>query len=88
MIAGHAEAAFKRRSLAAGKRRLSAVGPGEVLGAVVGGEGDDRVVVEPVVLDVLHDRADDVVELGHAGLFHRSSRFPSCASFRIFPKDA
>ena len=65
--AGHAEAAFQRRPLAAGERRLAAVGPGEVLGAVVGGEDDDGVVLEPVVLEVLHHRADDVVELRHAG---------------------
>ena len=35
-MAGDAEAAFERRPLAAGERRLAAVGPGEVLGAVVG----------------------------------------------------
>ena len=64
----HAEAAFQRRALAAGERRLAAVGPGEVLGAVVGREHDDGVLIEAVVLQVLHDRADDVVELRHAGL--------------------
>ena len=48
MIAGHAEAALQHRALAAGERRLPAVGPGEVLGAVVGGEDDDGVVVEAV----------------------------------------
>ncbi len=34
-------------------------------------EHDDRVVVEPVGLEVGHDRADDVVELGHAGFLLR-----------------
>ena len=52
----HAEAAFQRRALAAGERRLAAVRPGEVLGAVVGGEDDDRVVVDAHVLELLHDR--------------------------------
>ena len=86
--AGHAEAAFEHGSLAAGKRRLTAVGPGEILGAVVGAEGDDRVVVEAVVLELFHHGADDVIELGHAGFFFAPAVFPSCASFRTFPKDA
>ena len=63
----HAEAAFETGALAAGKRCLSAVRPGEILGAVVGGEHDDGVVVEPVALQVGHHRADDIVELRHAG---------------------
>ena len=41
-----AEAALEPGSLAAGERRLTAIGPGEVLGAVVGRKGDDRVVLE------------------------------------------
>src|SRR5262249_42937142 len=65
---GHAEAALECRSLAAGEWRLAAVGPGEVLGTVVGGKAEDRVVLKTVVLQVLHDRADDVVELRHPGL--------------------
>src|ERR1700689_3583973 len=44
--AGHAEATLERRAFAAGERGLSAVRPGEVLGAVVGGEDHDGVVVE------------------------------------------
>ena len=67
----HAEAAFERGALAAGERRLAAVRPGEVLGAVVGREADDRVAFEVVVLQVLHDGADDVVDLRHAGFLHR-----------------
>ena len=86
--AGHAEAAFQRRALAAGERRLAAVGPGEVLGAVVGGEDDDRVVLEPVVLQLLHDRADDVVELRHAGFLDRPAVLRRCASSRTSPRDA
>ena len=49
------------------ERRLSAVRPGEDFGAVVGGEDDDGVVVDAHVLELLHHRADDVVELRHAG---------------------
>ena len=64
---GAPQAAFQARSLAAGEGRLPAVGPGEVLGAVVGGEDDDGIVLKAVVLEILHHRADDVVELRHAG---------------------
>ena len=39
-----AEAALHACSLASGKRRLAAIGPSEVLGAVIGGKGDDGVV--------------------------------------------
>ena len=49
---------------------LATIGPGEVLGAVVGSERDDRVLLEAVVLQIGHDRADDVVELGHAGFLN------------------
>src|SRR5262249_27279218 len=59
----HAEAAFETSALAAGERRLSAIRPGEILGAVVGGEDDDGVVVEPVVLQIRPYRADDLLEL-------------------------
>src|SRR5262245_20972653 len=67
----HAEAALERRSLAAGERRLATIRPGEVLGAIVSREGKDRVVLEPIVLEVFHDRTDDVVELRHSGFLDR-----------------
>ena len=63
----HAEAAFHDRALALRERRLSAIRPGEDLGAVVGGEDDDGVVVDAHVLELLHHEADVVVELRHAG---------------------
>src|SRR5262249_42700774 len=69
----HAEATFEGRPLATGERRLAAVGPREVLGAVVGREADDGVVVEAVVLHVLHHRADDVIDLCHAGFLNGPS---------------
>src|SRR5215468_182869 len=65
--ARHPEAPFEPRALAACERRLASVRPRKVLGAVVGAEGDDGVVIEAVILHVLHDGADDVVELRHAG---------------------
>ena len=61
----HAEAAFEGCSFTPSKRGLATIGPGEVLGAVIRAERQDGVVIEAVVLDVLHDRADDVVELRH-----------------------
>ena len=83
-----AEAAFHPGSLASGERGLTAIGPGEVLGTVVGGKGDDGVVVEAIVLQVLHDRADDIVELRHAGFLIRTSRSQVCAASRTSPTDA
>ena len=52
-------------------------------GAVVGGEDDDGVVVLAHVLELLQDEADVVVELGHAGFLHPTSRSPSCASLLV-----
>jgi len=66
-----AEAALHDRALALCERGLSAVRPGEDLGSVVGGEHDDRVVVDAHVLELLHHQADVVVELRHAGFMDR-----------------
>src|SRR6266702_5227891 len=49
------EAAFHHRPLASGKRRLAAIRPAEILGAIVGGEGDDGILVEAVILEVFHN---------------------------------
>ena len=49
-----AEAALVDRALGGPERRHAAVRPGEDLGAVVGGEDDDRVVGLADVLEVLH----------------------------------
>ena len=43
---------------------------------------DDGVAVEAVVLQVLHDRADDVVELRHAGFLDGPAVLRRCASPR------
>src|SRR5438093_539398 len=71
----HAEAAFEPRSLAACKRSLTTIGPGEVLGSVVGAKYDYCVGVQAIVLHVLHDRANDVVELRHTGFLDRPAVF-------------
>src|SRR5262249_60774487 len=47
-------------------RCVAAVRPREVLCAVVRREREDRVVLKPVVSQVLHDRADDIVGLCHS----------------------
>ena len=65
-----------------------AIGPGEDLGAVVGREDDDGVVVLAHVLELLHDEADVVIELGHAGFLLPTSRSSSCASSRTSRRDA
>ncbi len=70
------------------ERRRAAVRPGEHFGAVVGGEDDDGVIVHAHVLELLHDRADDVVELGHAGFLRDQPFLPRCASSRTFRRDA
>src|SRR5262245_22623464 len=62
-----AESAFHYGSLASSKGGLAAIRPGEVFRTVVCGEQDDRVLFKAVVLEVFHDRADDVIELSEAG---------------------
>src|SRR6185369_15432637 len=64
----YSEATLEHRALRAGERRLPAVWPGEVLGAVVGREDDDGLVVDAPVLQALEHGADDVIELRHARL--------------------
>src|SRR5438067_6954949 len=66
--AWHAEAAFQRCSLAARERRLAAIRPGKILRTIVGGEHHDGVVVEALVPELLHDRADDIVKLSETSL--------------------
>src|SRR5262245_14554402 len=66
--ARHAETALEHSSLAPRERRLPSVRPGEILGAVVSAEHDDGVVIDAQVLELLHNPADDVVELRHPGL--------------------
>ena len=69
------ETALERRSLATGKGCLATVGPSEVLSSVVGREGNDGVLVQAIVLHIFHDRADDVVELSHAGFLFAPAIF-------------
>src|SRR5439155_17023395 len=47
------------------------VGPSEVLCAVIRAERDNRIVFEPLVLDVSKHRPHDVVKLRHAGFLFR-----------------
>ena len=54
-------------SLRALERGDAAVGEGDGLGAVVGGEDDDRVVELAHVLELLQHIADVVIHLLHAG---------------------
>src|SRR4029079_16460895 len=69
--AGYAEATFHDGALALRERRLSAIGPGEDLGAVVGGKDHDGVVIDAHLLELVHHDADVVVELRHAGFLYR-----------------
>src|SRR5262245_49358051 len=62
-----AHAAFPRIHLRTFERRGAAVGEGEDLGAIVGGEHDDGVVGLSHVVDLLQDVPDVVVQLFHAG---------------------
>src|SRR5215472_8212124 len=63
---GRTETTFQPRSLAACKRSLPAIWPTKVLRAVVGGKYEDGVVIDAVVFQVFHDRADYVIELRHS----------------------
>ena len=62
----HAIAAFPVGVLLAAERRGAAVGPGERLGAVVGGVDHDRVVGDAEVVELLQELADLPVMLHHA----------------------
>src|SRR6266568_4662687 len=64
--ARYAETALHDRPFALRERSRSAIGPGEDFGAIVGGEDDDGVSINTEVLELLHDQADVVIELGHA----------------------
>ena len=60
-------AAFPGLALLALERRDAAVGEGDRLGAIVGGEDDDGIVELAHVLELLQHIADIVVHLLHAG---------------------
>ncbi len=62
----NAIAAFPIGVLLAAERRGAAVGPGEGLGAVVGGVDDDRVIGDAEIVELLQDLADLSVVLHHA----------------------
>ena len=66
MTVGTRIAAFPVRVLFAAEHRGAAVGPGEDLGAVVGGIHDDGVVVEAQLLELVEQLADVAVVLDHA----------------------
>src|SRR5262245_20045534 len=63
------EAAFEDGALGRLEWRHATVWPGEDFCAVIGGEDDNGVVGFADILQVLHQRADIVVQLSHAGLF-------------------
>ena len=62
----HAVAALPVGVLLAAERRGAAVGPGERLGAVVGGVDHDRVVGDAEIVELLQKLADLAVMLHHA----------------------
>ena len=62
----HAVAAFPVGVLLAAERRGAAVGPGERLGAVVGGVDHDGVVGDAEIVELLQELADLPVMLHHA----------------------
>ena len=64
--ARHAVAALPVGVLLALERRRAAIGPGEDLGAVVGGPDDDGVVGDAEVVELLQQLADHAVEFDHA----------------------
>src|SRR5215471_18800639 len=82
--ARNAEAAFHSRSLTASKRRLAAIRPSKVFRTVVGREGKDRVALDIEVFELLHDRADDIVELRHPGFFDGPAVLGSTHVFVLF----
>ena len=67
------EATFHHRAFAHGKRGRTAVRPGEVLRAVVGGEHHNNVVIHAFFLQLGEHVTDDIVVLRHAGFLFRPS---------------
>src|SRR6476646_6536077 len=71
----HAEATFHDRAFALRERCLSAVRPSEDLGAVVGCEHYDGVVVDAQVLQFFQHEPNVIVELRHSGLVNGPAMF-------------
>src|SRR5258706_2071326 len=67
--ARHPEATLKDSALSRFERCHAAIRPSEHFGSVVGGEDDDGVVRLADVIQVLQERTDTIVHLGHTGLF-------------------
>src|SRR5262245_29689991 len=63
--AGHAVSTFPVGVLLASERRLTTIGPSELLGAVVGGIHHDRVVLETQLTELVKQLADVAVVLDH-----------------------
>src|SRR5271163_3308262 len=78
---GYAKASFERSAFTACERSLAAIGPSKVFGSIVGAKRDERVIIEPVVLHVLHHRADDIVELRHPGFLDGPAVFRGAHRF-------
>src|ERR1700733_2017675 len=67
----YAEATFEDRSLRLREGRLAAVRPRKDFGPVIGREDNDGVVILPDILELLHDQADVIIQLSHAGFLFR-----------------
>ena len=85
---GNAEAAFEDGALGLRERRHTPIGPGKELGAIVGGEQNDGVVVLTHVLELIHQDAHIVVELRHTGFFFLTSHSQRYAGLRTWERDA
>ena len=59
----HPHAAFPCRAFVAAERRRAAFGPHVLIGAVVGRIDDDRVLIEPGLLQLVEELADLAVVL-------------------------
>ena len=77
-----AEATFPGLTLLALEWRDAAVGEGDRLGTVVGGEDDDGVVELAHVLELLEHFADVVIHLLHAGFVDAPVLAPRFADHR------
>jgi hypothetical protein len=68
------EATLPAQALLTPERRGAAVGPGELLGTVVGGEHDDGVVSDAQLVELAEQLTDHPVQLLHAVGVHAQSR--------------
>src|SRR5215471_10197432 len=82
--AWHTEPAVQHRPLFTREWRLSAIGPCKTFSAVVRRKNNDRVVMKTIILQLRHDRTDDIVQLCHTCFIDTPAIFRSAHLLVLF----